>query len=402
MSPLPLTNSCLILPNELINNPFTYNGMSKHLLSIASILLLTYTACLACTSAIVSGRLTANGRPLMWKHRDTGEQNNRIERVKAHDGLFEFVALFDARDSKDSAAWIGFNERGFAIMNTASYNLKDDNVPDSQMDREGVVMRYALERCATVADFERVLEQLPKPLGVEANFGVMDADGNAAYFETNNYKWTKFDLADEPSGILIRTNYSVSGRKDEGMGYIRFENATELLRPHIVAADITPATFTEELSRTFYNSKLNRNYNKSYPQWIVDQDYIPRSSSTASIVIEGIAVGEPANLTVMWSALGYPPCAEVVPCFLGEGGVPQELTGSLPNRHSIQSDRVLARKAEVFPVKRGNGKRYINFSKLYNHSKTGYCQVLSQKNAETYRTGYAEIERRRARLNKRK
>ena len=64
----------------------------------------------ACTSAIVSGRLTANGRPLLWKNRDTGDQNNRVERIKAHDGLYEFVALFDARDTKDSAAWLGFNE----------------------------------------------------------------------------------------------------------------------------------------------------------------------------------------------------------------------------------------------------------------------------------------------------
>ena len=36
---------------------------------------------LACTSAIVSGRLTANGRPLMWKNRDTNDMNNRVKRL---------------------------------------------------------------------------------------------------------------------------------------------------------------------------------------------------------------------------------------------------------------------------------------------------------------------------------
>ena len=35
----------------------------------------------ACTSAIVTGRLTANGRPLMWKNRDTNDLYNRVERV---------------------------------------------------------------------------------------------------------------------------------------------------------------------------------------------------------------------------------------------------------------------------------------------------------------------------------
>ena len=148
----------------------------------------------ACTSAIVSGKLTANGRPMIWKNRDTNDLNNRVERIVAHDGLMEFVALFDSRDLQDTAAWMGFNEAGFAIMNTASYNLNgNDGVKN--MDREGELMRYALERCKTVDDFEGLLQTLPKPLGVEANFGVIDAQGNGAYFETGNFKYVKYDCA---------------------------------------------------------------------------------------------------------------------------------------------------------------------------------------------------------------
>lgn len=356
----------------------------------------------ACTSAIVSGRLTANGRPLLWKNRDTGDQNNRVERIKAHDGLYEFVALFDARDTKDSAAWLGFNERGFAIMNTASYNLNDDNVPERDMDREGVVMRYALERCTTVDDFERVLEQLPKPLGVEANFGVIDAQGNGAYFETGNFKWVKYDLAAEPTGILTRTNYSVSGREGQGNGYIRHDNERELLRPYILERNITPATFTEVISRTFYHSRLGQNFNESGQEWIVDQDFIPRRISTASVVIEGVLPGEDPSLTTMWIALGYPPCAEVFAAWTGENGVPDVLRGTTNNRHSVQCDLVNEREAEVFSIKRGNGQHYINLSKLYNKEGTGYVQVLTRKNMKTYEEGYAELARRRAALSKKR
>ena len=356
----------------------------------------------ACTSAIVSGRLTANGRPLLWKNRDTGDQNNRVERIKAHDGLYEFVALFDARDTKDSAAWLGFNERGFAIMNTASYNLNDDNVPERDMDREGVVMRYALERCTTVDDFERVLEQLPKPLGVEANFGVIDAQGNGAYFETGNFKWVKYDLAAEPTGILTRTNYSVSGREGQGNGYIRHDNERELLRPYILERNITPATFTEVISRTFYHSRLGQNFNESGQEWIVDQDFIPRRISTASVVIEGVLPGEDPSLTTMWIALGYPPCAEVFAAWTGENGVPDVLRGTTKNRHSVQCDLVNEREAEVFSIKCGNGQHYINLSKLYNKEGTGYVQVLTRKNMKTYEEGYAELARRRAALSKKR
>ncbi|MBQ6079372.1 MAG: hypothetical protein IJK93_03745 [Muribaculaceae bacterium] len=355
----------------------------------------------ACTSAIVSGKLTANGRPLLWKNRDTNDLNNRVERIKAHDGLYEFVALFDARDLRDTAAWMGFNEVGFAVMNTASYNLNgNDGVKN--MDREGELMRYALERCKTVDDFEDLLKNLPKPLGVEANFGVIDAQGNGAYFETGNYKYVKYDLADAQDGILMRTNYSYSGVADKGYGYVREKNEKALLAPHIAAQDITPAVFTEELSRTFYNSLLGKDFTRSGDTWIVDQDFIPRRISTASVVIEGIIPGENPRLTTMWIALGYPPCAEVFPVWVGEDGVAPELTGTTKDNHSVQCDLVNKRKAEVFPVERGNGKQYLKLSKLYNNEGTGYCQVLTLKNRQTYKRGYEEIARRRSMYNKHK
>ena len=375
--------------------------MNKRLLIALIAVMGMITVADAGTSAIVSGRLTANGRPLMWKNRDTNDLNNRVERIKAHDGLMEFVALFDARDLQDTAAWMGFNEAGFAIMNTASYNLNgNDGVKN--MDREGELMRYALERCKTVDDFEGLLKTLPKPLGVEANFGVIDALGNGAYFETGNFKYVKFDLADATSGILTRTNYSYSGTKDKGMGYVREKNEKALLAPHIAAQDITPAVFTEDLSRTFYNSLIGKDYTRSGDNWIVDQDFIPRRISTASVVIEGIVPGENPLLTTMWIALGYPPCAEVFPCWIGENGVPDILTGTTAENHSVQCDKVNKRKEDVFPLVRGNGKQYLNLSKLYNNEGTGYCQTLTLKNRQTYKRGYEEIARRRAIYNKAK
>ena len=353
----------------------------------------------ACTSAIVSGKLTANGRPLLWKNRDTNDLNNRVERIIGHDGLMEFVALFDARDLQDTAAWMGFNQAGFAIMNTASYNLNgNDGVKN--MDREGELMRYALERCRSVDDFENLLKTLPKPLGVEANFGVIDASGSGAYFETGNFKYVKYDLADAPDGILMRTNYSYSGTKDKGMGYVREMNEKALLAPHIAAQDITPAVFTEELSRTFYNAQLGKDFTRSGDKWLVDQDFIPRRISTASVVIEGVLPGEDARLTTMWIALGYPPCAEVYAVWCGEDGVAPELTGTTAQNHSEQCDRVNKRKEEVFPVARGNGKQYLRLDKLYNNEGTGYCQTLVLKNKQAYKRGYEEIARRRTLYNK--
>lgn len=367
--------------------------MKKQVLTLV-ILLFCGFAALACTSAIISGSKAKNGRPMLWKHRDTGCLDNRVELIKAHGDCYEFVAIFDATDPCDTAAWTGFNEKGFAIMNTASYNLNNDDVPESQMDREGVVMKLALEHCVTVNDFERLLQSLPKPLGVEANFGVIDAQGNGAYFETGNYTYKKYDLADAPDGVLIRTNYSYSGRPDEGMGYVRDGNANYLLAPHIAAGDFEPWMFTEKFSRTFYHSLLGKDFTLSGNEWIVDQDFIPRRISTASIVIEGIAPGESPALTTMWIALGYPPCAETFAARIGAaGGVPEVLKGAGDKHHSPQCDLVRARHAEVFSIKRGNGKHYLNLRKLYNEEGTGYCQQLVKKNMEMYEREYEMREK---------
>ena len=358
--------------------------MKKEALSLIFMLLGVMIAD-SCTSAIIAGYKTANGRPMMWKHRDTGCPDNRVERIPAHDNCYEFVAIFDATDPADTAAWTGFNTHGFAIMNTASYNLNNGELPDSQMDREGVVMKLALEHCVTVDDFERLLQALPKPMGVEANFGVIDAQGNGAYFETGNYTYKKYSLADSPDGVLVRTNYSYSGRPDEGMGYAREANAKYLIAPHIQAGDFAPWIFTEQISRTFYHSLQGKDFTHSGEQWIVDQDFIPRRISTASIVLEGVKPGEPATATTMWIALGYPPCAETFAVHTGEGGVPVELRGTGPDRHSPQCDKVRARQTQVFSIKRGNGQHYLDLSKLYNAQGTGYCQQLVPKNMETYR-----------------
>ena len=101
-----------------------------------------------CTSAIISGKCTKDGRPLMWKHRDTGELNNRIEYFTGK--KYDFLALVDSPESDVPQAWAGTNSAGFCIMNTASYNLKDDNVPSSEMDKEGVLMFKALGELAGI------------------------------------------------------------------------------------------------------------------------------------------------------------------------------------------------------------------------------------------------------------
>lgn len=368
--------------------------MKKKLKSIIFILFAVIPSmALACTSAIVSADCNPYGRPLLWKHRDTSTIDNKVEYVPSKDGSYAYVALFNADDKKLEQAWMGMNDVGFAVMNTASYNIKDDKVPNSKMDREGYLMTIALRSCKTVDDFAKLLESLPRPMGVEANFGVIDAEGNGAYFETNNHSFVRYDLKDAEDGVLVRTNYSHSGRPNEGYGFVREANAEHLLAPYIAQKAVTPEVLTEILSRSFYHDLKKRDYSDGKDRWVIDQDFIPRFKSTATIVIEGcqpvvdIDDVKPGDLTdeyIMWTGLGYPPCSEIVPVWCKADGVDAELRGLQENGHSAMGDRVKARRAEVFPIHKGNGDKYIDMNKLYNEEGTGYVQILKPRNLETY------------------
>lgn len=348
----------------------------------------------ACTSAIISAEMNPSGRPILWKHRDTSATDNKVEYVKGKEGEYSFVALFNSKDKDLSQAWIGMNEAGFAIMNTVSYNLKDDKVPKSKMDREGYLMALALKKCRTVSDFASFLDALTRPMGVETNFGVIDATGNGAYFETNNHSYTRFDLEDAENGILIRTNFSESGRPNQGKGYMREKNARALLEPYIQTRSVTPEVLTEKLSRSFFHYGMNKDMTADSARFITGDDFIPRFTSVATVAIEGCRPVEnieeitPKFISseyIMWTGIGYPPCAEIVAVWCAPNGVDTRLRGTGPNGLSKACEDAKRIKNQLFTIRKPNKKRYLEVGKLYNGDETGITQSISRKNSKVYR-----------------
>ena len=160
------------------------------LLYVLCFFLLAGTKTLACTTFIISGKHTADGKPILFKNRDTDQKQNSL--VFFNDGLYKYIGLADGTEEWNKMVWGGYNETGFAIINSAAYNNNEGDT-SSFKDQEGVIMKLALQKCATLKDFENLLESLPKPMGLDANFGVIDAYGGASYYETGNYNFKKFD-----------------------------------------------------------------------------------------------------------------------------------------------------------------------------------------------------------------
>ena len=327
-------------------------------------LLFSCTIAWACTSFIISGNATPSGKPMMFKHRDTGELNNRIAHFKGP--KYSFIGLVNS-PMLDGEVWAGMNEAGFCIMNTASYNLREDQL-DCQMDREGELMYHALGACATLEDFETWLTTYPQPWGVEANFGVIDAQGGAAYYEMNNHRYIKYDVNQEANGYRVVTNFSFAGRYEDYEGWERYQTASAIMQEAFSRErEMTPIDAINLFSRKYRHEVLGVNYfQENAPQYIVDQDYIPRRITSAVICFQGVNAGSDPKYSVMWSALGYPACAVAIPLLMNSSSLPAYMLAHNPKAkkgealHCEMCDASLQIKDQwAFPMHISNGKRYV-------------------------------------------
>ena len=353
----------------------------------------------ACTSVIISGKVTSSGRPLMLKNRDTGELDNRIDYFRGP--VYSFIGLVNS-SSAGGEVWAGTNNSGFSIMNTASYNIKDDDVPESEMDREGSLMFRALGVCATVSDFERFLDNISRPMGVEANFGVIDASGGAAYYEVTNSSWIKYDVNEIECGYRVVTNFSESGRLEDYKGYERYLTASEIMKemfsePEDGLVNVGPYDLFYNLSRSYRHAVTGLDYLNDFYSLqkefgftgvVVDQDFIPRRSTSASIVFEGVVPGGDPLHTVMWTILGYPSCSVAVPLLVGdEDMVPSFMKSSGSSPNSWMCDLALRIKDNnVFNHKISNGPQYVDINSVLKllHSCLVTESMIETDWSETY------------------
>ena len=63
----------------------------KLIFSIIVIFIMNYIPLYACTTAIISGKATVDGRPLLFKHRDTGHSQNKL--MFFEDGDYNYIGF---------------------------------------------------------------------------------------------------------------------------------------------------------------------------------------------------------------------------------------------------------------------------------------------------------------------
>jgi len=336
-----------------------------------------------CTTALFAGESTADGRPMLWKNRDTDQLSNKV--VFVEDKPYNYLGVVNADDADGRMVWAGVNAAGFAVANSVAYNLPQKS--GEEADLEGIIMSDALRTCETLADFERYLSRnLGPDLGSRANFLAMDAKGGTAIFETHNHGFKRIDAGSAPSRYLANTNFSRSGPPDQGAGYLRFDRETTLLeaaRPGTFSPAWVLQTAARDLGHALLAHPARDDWKKlpaAPPTWLHTNYTINRASTSSVVVFHGVNPGEDPRRTTMWVALGEPVCSVAIPLWVAAGTPPGPVW---EGDHAALSTESLRLKDILRPLKARERKEYADITKLDNAAGTGWLPKLLTAETDT-------------------
>jgi hypothetical protein len=335
-----------------------------------------------CTTAVIRPEASVSGRALLWKNRDTDVLSNKV--IYVAEQPHSYIALVNNLETSGRMVYAGLNSRGLAIMNSVAYNLSQKE--DEMKDLEGQIMADALRTCGTVDDFQQyIIKNLGASLGSLANFGVIDRLGNAVIFEVHNHGYQRIDAAGAAERYLINTNYSRSGEKDKGYGFLRFDRASRLFKES-PDSGISPGFILRNVARDLGHSLLRHptleeleSIPGSPPLWIYSRDCINRPSTSAVVVVEGKKPGPEQSLATFWVILGEPVTSIAVPLWVEAGEVPEVLWQGTDAPICSQAFRI---KKMIRQTGRPEWENYMMVNRLINRERTGFLRLILKTEGE--------------------
>ncbi|MEW4565462.1 carcinine hydrolase/isopenicillin-N N-acyltransferase family protein [Bremerella sp. JC770] len=310
------------------------------MLVLCGLLFGVHEAATACTTAVVSGKVTPDGRPLLWKNRDFWQPDNEV--VYSNEGKYALVGIANAEATRRLR--MGTNVAGLCIENSTSRDLGEAKKSGLT---NGDLITMALETCATVDDVRALLEATnAEGRRTRGNFGVIDAHGGAMMFEVGPNSYQVFDAnnpQDAPNGFVVRSNFSETARNagDEETALAiedmysgeRYYRAHDLCLAgkkdhrldlkymmHIVCRDV------EGCADSAFQHPADE-VAASQRQSFLTQSTLNRNMTVSAAVFQGVSEGEDPRLTTMWAFLGEPLFSIAVPCWATQGEIAECLNG---------------------------------------------------------------------------
>ena len=123
------------------------------------------------------------------------------------------------------------------------------------------------------------------------------------------------------------------------------------------------------------------------------RDFIPRYTSTATMLIQGVQKEEsPAN-TVCWMIAGYPLTTVAMPLMLLPSGKLPEILKPTDNNCSWLCNKSVELKNRLFEGNISHHKDYINLGVLINKQQTGILQKILPIEQEVLSRGNTVVDR---------
>jgi len=319
-----------------------------------------------CTVGVASGRVRQDGRPLLWKTRDYRSDYNTVFYTTS--AKYSFISNITPQYGMNKS-WMGVNEKGFAIINSLSSDLKKENTGMGN----GEFMNFALANCATVSDFNKLLDSTNiTGRQTNANFGVIDSTGAAVIFETDGKKYWKYDAenqAQSPEGYVLRTNFSLAGGGKGGMQ--RFNRTKKIVKSFAEGDSLNYKSILRHQMRDLVDKDNNPVTIPWDGQWVQapigyinSSNSICRPSSISAVVIHGVKESELARFSTMWTIQGQPATSIAIP-FWPVGKPPELISHLEPSKFSIITNDL---RSLLFNYKNPN---YINTNLLRSSDKNG-------------------------------
>ncbi|MCK5820428.1 MAG: T9SS type A sorting domain-containing protein [Bacteroidales bacterium] len=286
-----------------------------------------------CTIGVATGKATSDSRPMIWKTTDGGSYKSGIH----FDDNFKYGYMGEVTYGDTVNAWFGLNDQGFAIANSWAMDLMGR--PYGGLNN-GSLMRFALGTCATVDEFQALLDSTNKKRSTAANYAVLDASGAAKIFEVNSSEYWSYDANDStlaPNGYLVRTNFSEAGgglaNHPPEEGYERYMRSHDLLSEFHSVDSLSYKNILRTQMRDFSGPDIKKvtipvEKSSFYPDCPLGY-YLPGVSicnfgSVSSVVIQGVLPEENPLLSIMWTIMGQPASSIVVPYWM-LGDLPDEI-----------------------------------------------------------------------------
>lgn len=345
----------------LSGSPFRFTRLTSYpfFTSIVIMLILVFNQpALSCDVAVISGKVTTDGRPILWKNFDCSEYWKQevkyypAKTSKAGDYflLYHNDDTMKAINGSPVMPQSGANAAGFAASVAAVY---EDLAPLHESGNINTdLVQHAVEECATVADWENLLKTWPRSHynhAISGNFVVVDAYGGAALYECYTGKYThglmtiQWKKTDADTGEVI--DYTGKVITPAQAGFPGFVNRTNLnsyvwynsgvdryLRAKKLLTQLAqkdPVTGKTRLNAQTLMQVISKDVVGSQ-QYVSgtggDTRYsltycISRSQTRSATVFQGVPAGGDPCQAVYWTAVGEPSLSVFVPNMIGAKSV---------------------------------------------------------------------------------